>query len=125
MQASQNDKTAKMRLGGLDQQLKQLKAEQAELTKQWEKEQEEMKRLQSIKNEVSRPPKLSICVASYWTHSALGASRAMERYGEYHRGGGEAIGHVELQDPSFGHVELVEQSYSGTRHEALLLLCTS
>lgn len=64
MQASQNDKTAKMRLGGLDQQLKQLKAEQAELTKQWEKEQEEMKRLQSIKNEVSRPPKLSICMAT-------------------------------------------------------------
>lgn len=53
LQAAQNDKTAAKRLGGLDQQLAVLKAEQAELTKQWEKEQEEMKRLQSIKNEVS------------------------------------------------------------------------
>lgn len=53
LQAAQNDKTAAKRLEGLDLQLKQLKAEQAELTKQWEKEQEEMKRLQSIKNEVN------------------------------------------------------------------------
>ena len=53
LQAAQNDKTAAKRLEGLDLQLKQLKAEQAGLTKQWEKEQEEMKRLQSIKNEVN------------------------------------------------------------------------
>ena len=55
LQAAKADKTAAMRLSGLDQQLTQLKGEQAELTKQWEKEQQEMQRLQSIKNEVRVP----------------------------------------------------------------------
>ncbi len=54
MQAAAADKTAKQRLGQLDTQLNELKKEQAELTKQWEKEKEEMQRLQSIKNEIDR-----------------------------------------------------------------------
>lgn len=54
MQAAAADKTAKQRLSQLDTQLNELKKEQAELTKQWEKEKEEMQRLQSIKNEIDR-----------------------------------------------------------------------
>jgi len=54
MQAAAADKTAKQRLGQLDAQLEDLKKEQAELTKQWEREKEEMRRLQSIKNEIDR-----------------------------------------------------------------------
>lgn len=54
LQAAAADKTAKQRLSQLDSQLNELKKEQAELTKQWEKEKEEMQRLQSIKNEIDR-----------------------------------------------------------------------
>lgn len=49
-----HDKSAAQRLQQLDQQLQALKAEQAELSKRWEKEKEEMRRLQSIKNEIDR-----------------------------------------------------------------------
>lgn len=52
LQAAQHDKTAGKRLLVLDQQLNELKKEQEELNRQWEKEKEEMQRLQSIKNEV-------------------------------------------------------------------------
>ena len=38
MQAATADKTAKQRLSQLDAQLNELKKEQAELTKQWERE---------------------------------------------------------------------------------------
>jgi len=54
MQAAAADKTAKQRLSQLDAQLGDLKKEQAELTKQWDREKEEMRRLQSIKNEIDR-----------------------------------------------------------------------
>jgi DNA repair exonuclease SbcCD ATPase subunit len=55
VQASQSgERTAAQRLRTLDQQLNELKGEQAELSKKWEKEKEEMQRLQSIKNEIDR-----------------------------------------------------------------------
>lgn len=43
------DRSAASRLEALDRSLAELKKEQAELNKQWEREREDMRRLQSIK----------------------------------------------------------------------------
>ena len=48
-QASPSDRSASSRLEALDKSLNELKREQAELTKQWERERDDMRRLQSIK----------------------------------------------------------------------------
>ena len=48
-QASPSDRSASSRLEALDKSLAELKREQAELTKQWERERDDMRRLQSIK----------------------------------------------------------------------------
>ncbi len=52
--AQAHDRAAQARLRALDDTLARLKAEQAELTTQWQREKEEMRRLQSIKNEIDR-----------------------------------------------------------------------
>jgi len=52
--AQAHDRAAQARLRALDDTLARLKAEQAELTAQWQREKEEMRRLQSIKNEIDR-----------------------------------------------------------------------
>ena len=52
--AQAHDRAAQARLKALDETLQRLKAEQAELTEQWQREKEEMQRLQSIKNEIER-----------------------------------------------------------------------
>ncbi len=52
-QAATTDRSASPRLEALDKALGELKREQAALTKQWEREREDMRRLQSIK--VGRP----------------------------------------------------------------------
>ncbi|KAK9861322.1 hypothetical protein WJX84_009348 [Apatococcus fuscideae] len=52
--AAANDKAASGRLKGLDKQLLTLKAEQKELTGQWQDEKEDMDKLQSTKEEIDR-----------------------------------------------------------------------
>ena len=49
-----SDRASKQRLQALDGQLKKLKGEQAELTKQWRGEKDDMERLQSVKEEIDR-----------------------------------------------------------------------
>ena len=53
-QASASDRSASSRLDALDKSLAELKREQAALTEQWERERDDMRRLQSIK--VQRAP---------------------------------------------------------------------
>ncbi|KAK9839901.1 hypothetical protein WJX74_000141 [Apatococcus lobatus] len=52
--AAANDKAASSRLKGLDKQLLALKAEQKELTAQWQGEKDDMDKLQSAKEEIDR-----------------------------------------------------------------------
>ncbi len=49
-----SDRASKQRLQALDGQLKKLKGEQADLTKQWRGEKDDMERLQSVKEEIDR-----------------------------------------------------------------------
>ena len=49
-----SDRASKQRLQALDSQLKKLKGEQADLTKQWRGEKDDMERLQSVKEEIDR-----------------------------------------------------------------------